>query len=227
MTMVRWLAEEADAILTRRRPPRSVIDEAVRQAMRSPCVKSKRGVVLYNPEISDRWARGDEMSLADSATFVAGRGFNGPPKGFLCTSGPACREACSQICIHAEERAIRDGGMLDDVGDLELVHVKAGEGGVLVASPFGPGKACVTCSRTVLDVGLRGVWLYESTPPTVTEKWRYYTAAEFHVATLRHNGLPHAFSACGKYIGDNDATSPQLTCIRPVGHPDECDNVRP
>lgn len=30
---------------------------------------------------------------------------------------------------------------------------------------------------------------------------------------------------CGKYIGDNDATCPQLTCIRGEGHPDACDNV--
>ncbi len=31
---------------------------------------------------------------------------------------------------------------------------------------------------------------------------------------------------CGKYIGDNDATCPQLTCIRPKGHEGLCDNVR-
>jgi len=31
---------------------------------------------------------------------------------------------------------------------------------------------------------------------------------------------------CGKYLGDNDGTCPQLTCIRDHGHPDDCDNVR-
>ena len=30
---------------------------------------------------------------------------------------------------------------------------------------------------------------------------------------------------CGKYIGDNDATCPQLTCIRERGHDGLCDNV--
>ena len=30
---------------------------------------------------------------------------------------------------------------------------------------------------------------------------------------------------CGKYLGDNDATCPQLTCIRDQGHDGDCDNV--
>lgn len=32
-------------------------------------------------------------------------------------------------------------------------------------------------------------------------------------------------ATCGKYIGDNDATCPQLTCVRDAGHADMCDNV--
>jgi hypothetical protein len=32
-------------------------------------------------------------------------------------------------------------------------------------------------------------------------------------------------SRCGKYLGDNDGTCPQLTCIRPAGHDGLCDNV--
>ncbi len=223
--------DEQEAILGRKRPPRIVIDEAIRQAMRSPCVKSKRGVVLYNPEVADRWATNCALDLGDIAAFVTGRGHNGPPTGFPCTGDPVCRSACPKICVHAEERAIREGGMLDDVHDLELVHVKAGEGGVLVASPFGPGHACITCSRTVLDVGLRGVWLYEEIVdpilPARQEQWRYYTAAEFHVASLRHCGLPARFDTCRRYLGDNDATSPTLHCIRPAGHAGDCDNVRP
>ena len=31
---------------------------------------------------------------------------------------------------------------------------------------------------------------------------------------------------CGKYLGDNDGTCPQLTCVRPKGHYGDCDNVR-
>jgi hypothetical protein len=30
---------------------------------------------------------------------------------------------------------------------------------------------------------------------------------------------------CGQYLGDNDATCPQLTCIRTHGHDGLCDNV--
>lgn len=32
---------------------------------------------------------------------------------------------------------------------------------------------------------------------------------------------------CGKYVGDNDGTCPQLTCVRARGHHGPCDNVRP
>jgi hypothetical protein len=35
-----------------------------------------------------------------------------------------------------------------------------------------------------------------------------------------------ATTKCGKYLGDNDATCPQLTCIRDHGHEGLCDNVR-
>jgi hypothetical protein len=31
---------------------------------------------------------------------------------------------------------------------------------------------------------------------------------------------------CGKYLGDNDGTCPQLTCIRTRGHDGLCDNVK-
>lgn len=30
---------------------------------------------------------------------------------------------------------------------------------------------------------------------------------------------------CGRYLGDNDATTPQLTCIRRMGHVGLCDNL--
>lgn len=31
---------------------------------------------------------------------------------------------------------------------------------------------------------------------------------------------------CGEYLGDNDGTCPQLTCIRDRGHGGRCDNVK-
>jgi hypothetical protein len=35
----------------------------------------------------------------------------------------------------------------------------------------------------------------------------------------------HCIPLCGKYLGDNDGTCPQLTCIRPLGHKGLCDNL--
>jgi|SRR5579885_290666 len=32
-------------------------------------------------------------------------------------------------------------------------------------------------------------------------------------------------TTCGKYVGDNDGTCPQLTCIREAQHQGPCDNV--
>ncbi len=36
----------------------------------------------------------------------------------------------------------------------------------------------------------------------------------------------NAGPACGAYLGDNDGTCPQLTCVRAKGHEPPCDNVR-
>jgi hypothetical protein len=39
-------------------------------------------------------------------------------------------------------------------------------------------------------------------------------------------GMPVTLARCGRYVGDNDATTPQLTCIRWRHHGGACDNVR-
>ena len=36
----------------------------------------------------------------------------------------------------------------------------------------------------------------------------------------------HGTELCGAYLGDNDGTCPQLTCIRRRRHDGLCDNVR-
>ena len=61
---------------------------------------------------------------------------------------------------------------------------------------------------------------------------------EGHCACGRPNGVPavqhaaltalHDISPakmCGKYLGDNDGTCPQLTCIRDRDHEGNCDNA--
>lgn len=53
------------------------------------------------------------------------------------------------------------------------------------------------------------------------EQWQL---ARLMGARRRRLKLP--MPLCYKYIGDNDATCPQLTCIRDRGHVGGCDNTR-
>jgi hypothetical protein len=152
------------------------IDAAIAAARRSPCAKSKRGVVIYRHGI-------------------VGVGFNGQPSGECGGSGGVCWPVCHKVCVHAEMRAIREAlqrpgchtslpdlhepghrphALLHDPG-YRLVHVKVIDG-ALVASG---GPSCWQCSREILDVGLAGVWLFHF------EGWRFYPADEFHAETLR------------------------------------------
>jgi deoxycytidylate deaminase len=171
-------------------PPQEAIEAAIRAARegraQGACLKSSRGAAVFS-----------------RALGVFGVGHNGQPPPFQCRGDAACREACGKLCVHAEERAIMAALPLrmGRAVTLELVHVKV-VGGELVA---GGGPSCVTCSRTILDVGLDGVWLYEQPVwidrpsqgffPKVTEypdgdpRWRRYTAEEFHHLTLYGLGL--------------------------------------
>lgn len=195
-------------------PPSYVIEAARKAAIQSPCAKSKRGAALFNRELADQlepggaWAPGSfrRASTPDwdqekaEASVVLAVGFNGPPPTFSCRGTLTCHTACAKICLHAEDRAIRLGCSLDDVADLELVHVKVVDGQVVA----GGGPSCWQCSRTVVEVGLRGVWLYErvlldneaddGTPLSAIAiegdpVWRFYEAKEFHAQTLRTCGL--------------------------------------
>lgn len=168
--------------------------------MASPCAKSKRGVALFNRERADRVANGwHEPAVTRQAypglvgEVVVALGMNGPPTGFACTGSEACRRDCAKLCLHAEQRALWAAGALDDVGDLELVHVKVVDGIVVP----GGGPSCWQCSRLIAEVGLRGVWLLEA--ETIYKhrmgdeqihrlgprNWQFYSANEFHRATIR------------------------------------------
>ncbi len=155
-------------------PPTYVIEAARQAAMQSPCAKSKRGAVLFNREDADYIERNQslfgyaasmqsevERSLARrdrEREVIAGAGFNGQPLPFTCSGSEHCKRDCGKLCLHAEERAIRAAGALDDVADLELVHVKVVNGNVVP----GGGPSCWQCSRLVVEVKLRGVWLFEA-----------------------------------------------------------------
>lgn len=173
-------------------PPSYVIEAAQQAALRSPCAKSKRGVVLFNRELADQVAAKFDESSVTSKTYpilvngtVVARGFNGQPDGFNCSGSEACRRDCAKLCLHAEQRAIWKAGALDDLVDLELVHVKVENGEVVP----GGGPSCWQCSRLIVEVGLRGVWLFEGFGNVEPSRWRYYTPREFHLATLRNCDL--------------------------------------
>lgn len=147
-------------------PPSQIIEAARQAALRSPCAKSKRGVVLFNPMLLPNPAAISPLrgSVADA---IATLGYNGPPPGFTCKNTMVCRGNCAEICVHAEQRAIMDAlrFSVSSIEGLELVHIKAvagpepGGGGIVATGP----PSCLQCSRIIADVNLRAVWLWEST----------------------------------------------------------------
>lgn len=170
-------------------PPDIAIAKALEAATRSPCHKSKRGVCAFV-----------EHGFGFSSLAL---GFNGPPGDLTCDGSPACRESCGKRCVHAEMRAIRPLMGHSNLDRVQLVHVKAVDG-KLVA---GGGPSCWQCSREILDVGIGGVWLFERTlrdnegdnglPLSAVAiedapAWRYYSADDFHRATLEACGIASA-----------------------------------
>lgn len=143
-------------------PPKAIVDAAVMASLKSPCSKSKRGVVIWDP-VSRK---------------IMSRGCNAPPQNFRCDHSDRCRENCSKLCEHAEQEALR---LLSGPGEgLELLHAKVVTG-ELVASG---GPSCWQCSRSIArDERIVGVWLYHE------YGWKRYLANEFHALTLEACGL--------------------------------------
>lgn len=141
-----------------------VLQEAASNAGLSPCVKSKRGVVIFDQKT------------------VYGYGYNHPPKGFTCDGSEECRANCGKICVHAEQDALIKAGAY--CSELEMLHVKLDEQGYAVAG--GP-PSCPDCSKLILDAGIKTMWLYElrDGEPTLVP----YTAKDFHLETLKNCGL--------------------------------------
>lgn len=127
-------------------PDQFMIDSALRVAAQSPC-RSKRGVALYDMRTG----------------AFRGAGFNGPPQG--CPGRATCAGTCGKRSVHAEVRALRQAMLyvsLDDLRNLDLIHVElAADGGVVACA----GPSCPDCAAQILDVGfVGGVWLYEAVP---------------------------------------------------------------
>lgn len=165
-------------------PPSLVIATAINIANKSPCAKSKRGVVLYT-------------LLTEGRLDIHSKEHNSPPWPFECDATDECKRDCPRVAVHAEQRALISGQhgcrtldrlTIDDgpedpeddsLGVLQLVHVKTVDG-ALVPSP---GPSCDQCSKLIVEAGVHSVWLYERVG------WSRYNAATFHQITLRHCGL--------------------------------------
>lgn len=154
-----------------------LIQQAVEEALKSPCAKSKRGVALWGALPPSIWGRQLPPFL-----ILA---HNGPPSGTPCQGREICGSNCNKIAVHAEERALlkltrqmnRDGR--SSLG-ASMLHVKVVDGELV---PSGP-PSCWQCSRMILEAGVASMWLYHE------EGWREYPAEEFHRLTLKECGLP-------------------------------------
>ncbi len=215
-------------------PPPWVIEAARKVGASSPCAKSKRGAVIFNPEEADRILNGGtaleqannsgwSLESAQSSTMLSAA-HNRPPAPWVCTGSEECRKNCGKICNHAEALAIlySNGESLDEY---EMVHVKVVDNKVVAGGP----PSCWQCSRLILEAGLRGIWLYEKNDgdecpsprcplcageacdrcpspspenpcehstderhadhPIPDGYWRYYPAEQFHLMTLRNEGI--------------------------------------
>lgn len=149
------------------------IAEAITEARKSPCSKSRRGVVIFHRGLKGLTSAG-----------IHARGFNGPPPPMTCDGSVECKSACSKICIHAEASALIDllGLAMDParLSDLEMLHVKVVDGQAVASGP----PSCWQCSRLILKAGISKMWLLHD------DGLRSYTAQEFHALTLERCGLP-------------------------------------
>lgn len=181
----------------KRTPPQEVIDEARLAAMRSPCQKSKRGAVLFNPVTGQKtigaWnSRPDNK--CDLMCQISDAPSSRPMRDKDARDRPPSR--CSTLCLHAEARALRialavsershfvaDGDFAFVLVDMELVHVKVENDRVV---PSG-GPSCWQCAKDIADNGIRGVWLYETTHVGMMdqqEEWIFYPNDKFYKATM-------------------------------------------
>ena len=143
---------------------------AAAEGARSPCSKSKRGVVVW---------RGDQILAWAS---------NHPPYPFTCDGSAGCRASCGKVAVHAEQGALLS--CLEsriDVRGAEMLHTKVSLVGDSFVGVFGGPPSCPDCSKLILQSGIAGMWLIEERDgrPTPVR----YTSHEFHDLTLRDCGL--------------------------------------
>ena len=163
-------------------PLASWVDEAVRVAMKSPCL-SKRGVVISSKD-------GRLIST----------GFNHQPFPFECDGSERCKKNCGKTAIHAEQAAILRAA--EPVAGGWMLHVKAKDG-----KPCASGSpSCLECSKLILVSGISWMHLLHDSVAQVlpgatvvgnVEGWlsdgtlgklqiRRYSAIHFHWLTAEY-----------------------------------------
>lgn len=179
-------------------PPIWAVEAALDAATMSPCQKRKVGIAIY------RCVRGldggREVALETPAT-----GYNGPPRTWsddergadgACDNSEVCRRDCAKRCVHAEPRAMDEALVCRGQSPhlLRMVHVKLADGKLTPCD----GPSCVECSKQILDRGIGGIWLFEAgfvrdvdqvTGRPGPARWHYYTALDFHEATMARLGI--------------------------------------
>lgn len=140
------------------------LTEAITTGMKSPCAKSKRGVVIFVRNYG-----------------VLNVGWNHPPDPFECDGTPACRMRCAKWCVHAEQHALRRvEEWWSHPRQREVLHVKVVNG---AAVPSGP-PSCIECSKILCDdLRIDAIWLLHE------DGLRAYSRVEFHRKSLEHHGL--------------------------------------
>ena len=113
------------------------LKRAIVQARSSPCRKSKRGVVIWDP------------STHYGITLAAG--YNRMPDA-ACDGSAACRAACGKRCVHAEAAALLRLGKR--ARGCEMLHVKVVDGRAVTSER----PECWQCSRLILAAGIAGTW---------------------------------------------------------------------
>lgn len=138
------------------KPSEAIITAAILAARQSPCAKSKRGVVLWDPNFSEGLYTGYNQPAIDT-----------------CQNNEQCRSRCSKICVHAEQMALLRATV--PIDGWHMLHIKVDNCGQAVASG---GPSCLECSKLVYTSGITTFWLLHE------DGWKAYPVEEFHRKTL-------------------------------------------
>jgi len=133
---------------------------AQKEAEKSPCHKSKRGVVIISPP----------------GGLIIGKGFNRPPGDFRCEQN-ICSKICSDYAVHAEMVAMYDTltSEIFRLEDATLYHAKIKNGQVVPSH----SPSCIDCSKHIYDWGIKAVVLQ------LKDGLALYNSREFHELSLK------------------------------------------